>query len=88
VQLRVANIVDFHKQWDNLKNDLKTAKKKVRSLEVKLREAEAGTEELKRLMKATVDSEYAVSLKLAYEKQARKNLEVSLVVDLKALRND
>jgi hypothetical protein len=55
---------------------------------VKLREAEAGTEELKRLMKATVDSEYAVSLKLAYEKQARKNLEVSLVVDLKALRND
>jgi hypothetical protein len=65
-----------------------TAKEKVRSLEVNLREAETGTEELKRLMKATIDSEYVVSQKLAYEKQARKDLEVNFEVVLKALQND
>jgi hypothetical protein len=37
---------------------------------VNLRDAKAGAEELKQLMKATVDSEYVMSQKLAYEKQA------------------
>jgi hypothetical protein len=39
-------------------------------------------------MNGTIDSEYAVSQKLAYEKQARKDLEVSLEVALEALKND
>jgi chromosome segregation ATPase len=73
---------------DDLKNDLKNTKKRVRSLEVNLQKAEAGAEEIKQLMKGTIDSEYAVSQKLAYEKQARKDLEVSLEVALKALHND
>jgi hypothetical protein len=37
-------------------------------LEASLREVEAGGQELKRVMKETVDSEYAISQKLAYEK--------------------
>jgi hypothetical protein len=61
---------DFHKREDDLKNDLKNTKEKVRSLEVTLWEVEAGGQELKRVMKETVDSEYAISQKLAYEKQA------------------
>jgi hypothetical protein len=36
-------------------------------------------------MKGTMDSEYTISQRLAYEKQARKDLEVSLEVALKAL---
>jgi hypothetical protein len=40
----------------------------VRDLEVSLREVEAGGQELKRVMKETIDSEYAISQKLAYEK--------------------
>jgi hypothetical protein len=36
-------------------------------------------------MKEAVDSEYVVSQKLAYEKQARQDLEVSLEVALKSL---
>jgi chromosome segregation ATPase len=73
---------------DDLNNDLKSTKERVRSLEVNLREAEAGAEEIKQLMKGTIDSEYAVSQMLAYEKQSRKDLEVSLEVALKALQND
>jgi hypothetical protein len=61
---------------------------KVRSLEVNLREAKAGSEELKRVRKEIIDSEYAISRKLAYEKQARRDLEVCLEVALKALQND
>jgi hypothetical protein len=57
--------VDFHKHEDDLKNDLKNTKGKVT-----LREVEAGGQELKRVMKEAADSEYAVSQKLAYEKQA------------------
>jgi septal ring factor EnvC (AmiA/AmiB activator) len=61
-------VADFHKHEDDLKNDLKNTKEKVRSLEVTLREVEAGSQELKRVMKETVDSEYAISQKLAYVK--------------------
>jgi hypothetical protein len=39
-------------------------------------------------MKEIVDSEYAISQKLAYEKQARQDLEVNLEVALKSLWND
>jgi flagellar biosynthesis chaperone FliJ len=61
-------VADFHKHEDDLKNDLKNTKEKVRSLEVTLREVEAGSQELKRVMKETVDSEYSISQKLAYVK--------------------
>jgi chromosome segregation ATPase len=81
-------IVEFHRREDDLKNDLKTTKERVRSLEVNLREAEAGAKEIKQLMKGTIDSEHAVFQKLDYEKNARKDLEVSLEVALKALQND
>jgi hypothetical protein len=47
---------------------MKNTKEKVRSLEVTLREVEAGGQELKRVMKEAADSEYVVSQKLAYEK--------------------
>jgi hypothetical protein len=39
-------------------------------------------------MKETIDSEFALTQKLAYEKQARRDLEVSLEVALKSLQND
>jgi chromosome segregation ATPase len=81
-------IIDFHTREDDLKNELKNTKEKVQNLEVNLREAEAGGVELKQLMESIVDNEYAMSQKLAYEKQARKDLEVSLEVALKVLRND
>jgi flagellar biosynthesis chaperone FliJ len=61
-------VVDFNKREDDLKNDLKNTKDKVRSLEATLREVEAGGQELKRVMKETVDSEYTISQKLVYEK--------------------
>jgi hypothetical protein len=79
---------DFHKCEDDLKNDLKNTNEKVRSLEVTLREVEAGDQGLKRAMKEFVDSEYVVSQKLAYEKGARQDLEVNLQVALKSLQND
>jgi hypothetical protein len=37
-------------------------------LEVTLREVEAGDQELKRVMKEIIDSEFAVTQMLAYEK--------------------
>jgi chromosome segregation ATPase len=67
---------------------LKNTKEKVRSLEVSLREVEAGGQELKRAMKEAADSEYVVSQKLAYEKRARRDLEVEFEVALKSLQND
>jgi hypothetical protein len=67
---------------------LKNTKEKVRNLEVTLREVKAGGQELKRAMKEAADSEYAVSQKLAYEKQARRDLEVKFKVALKSLQND
>jgi hypothetical protein len=81
-------VVEFHRHKDNLKNNLKNTEEKVRSLEVTLREVEAGGQELKRVVKETVDSEYAISQKLAYEKRARRDLEVNLEVALKSLQND
>jgi hypothetical protein len=39
-------------------------------------------------MKEAVDSEYAVSQKLAYEKRAHRDLEVEFEVALKSLQND
>jgi hypothetical protein len=79
-------ITDFHIEKDKLKDDLKVAKERIRSLEVDLRQAEAGGEELKKVMKAAVESEYVVCQKLDYEKWPRKDLEVSLVVDLQSLQ--
>jgi chromosome segregation ATPase len=67
---------------------LKNTKEKVWSLEVSLREVESGCQELKRAMKEATDSEYVVSQKLAYEKQARRDLEVKFKVALKSLQND
>ena len=84
----VGYFADFRKREEDLNNDLKNTKEKVRSLEVTLREVEAGGQELKRAMKETTDSEYAVSQKLAYEKRARQDLEVNLEVALKSLQND
>jgi chromosome segregation ATPase len=78
----------FHKHEEELNNDLKNTKEKVRSLELTLREVEAGGQELKRAMKEAADSEYVVSQKLAYEKRARQDLEVNLEVALKSLQND
>jgi hypothetical protein len=67
---------------------LKYTKEKVWSLEVTLREVEAGGQGLKRAMKEATDSEYVVSQKLAYEKRARRDLEVEFEVALKSLHND
>jgi hypothetical protein len=67
---------------------LKNTKEKVRSLEVSLREVEAGGQELKWAMKEAANSEYVVSQKLAYEKRARWDLEVEFEVALNSLQND
>jgi flagellar biosynthesis chaperone FliJ len=69
---------EFHRREDELKNELKNTKEKVRSMEVKLREVEVGGQELKRVMKETIDSEFAITQKLAYETQARRDIEISL----------
>jgi septal ring factor EnvC (AmiA/AmiB activator) len=69
---------DFRRREDDLNNDLKNTKKKVCSLEVTLREVEAGGQELKRAMKEAADSEYVISQKLSYEKRAQHYLEVNL----------
>jgi chromosome segregation ATPase len=82
------NFADFRNREEELNNNLKNAKEKVRSLEVSLREVEAGGQELKRAMKEAADSEYVVSQKLAYEKRARRDLEVEFEVALKSLQND
>jgi hypothetical protein len=57
-------------------------------LQATLREVKAGGQELKRAMKVAADSEYAVSQKLAYEKRARRDLEVEFEVALKSLLDD
>jgi hypothetical protein len=67
---------------------LKSTKEKVRNLEVKVREIEAGGLELKRAMKEAAYSEYAVSQKLAYETGARRGLEAEFEVVLKSLQTD
>jgi hypothetical protein len=57
----------FCNRDEELKNALATSRSKVRDLEIKVWEIEAGGLELKRVMKEATDSEYAVSQKLAYE---------------------
>jgi hypothetical protein len=54
---------------------LATSRGKVRDLEIRVWEIEAGGLELKRAMKEATDSEYAISQKLAYETTARWSLE-------------
>jgi chromosome segregation ATPase len=83
-----VSFTNFHNREEVLKNDMKNTKEKVWSLEVMLREVEAGGQELKRAMKETADSEYVVSQKLAYEKQAQRDLEVEFEVACKSLQND
>jgi hypothetical protein len=67
---------------------LKNTKEKVRSLEVRLQESEAGGEELKWVMNEADDSEYVVSQKLAYETGARRGLEVEFEAVFKALQKN
>jgi hypothetical protein len=52
---------NFCRREEELKNTLATARSKVPDLEVKVREIEAGGLELKRAMKESTDSEYAIS---------------------------
>jgi hypothetical protein len=79
---------DFRNREEEPKNALATSRSKVRDLEIKVREIEAGGLELKRAMKEATDSEYTVSQKLAYETGARRGLEAEFKVVLKSLKND
>jgi hypothetical protein len=79
---------DFRNREEEPKNALATSRSKVRDLEIKVREIEAGGLELKRAMKEATDSEYTVSQKLAYETGARRGLEAEFKVVLKSLEND
>jgi hypothetical protein len=78
----------FRNREEELKNALAAFKSKVRDLELSLREVEASGQELKRVMKKATDSEYAISQKLAYEKEARRGLEAEFEVVLKSLQSD
>jgi hypothetical protein len=80
--------VDFRNREEELKNALATSRSKIHGLEGKVREIEAGGQELKRVMKEATKSEYAVSQKLAYETAARRGLEVEFEVVLKSLQSD
>jgi predicted nucleic acid-binding Zn-ribbon protein len=79
---------DFRNREEELKNALATSRSKVRDLEIKVREIEAGGLELKRAMKEATDSEYAISQKLTYEKEAHRGLEAEFEAVLKSLQND
>jgi hypothetical protein len=79
---------DFRNCEEELKNALATSRSKVRDLEIKVREIEAGGLELKRVMKEATDSEYAISQKLAYEVAARRGLEAEFEVVSKSLQSD
>jgi hypothetical protein len=80
--------VDFRNREEELKNALATSRSKVRDLEIKVWEIEAGGLELKRAMKEATDSEYAISQKLAYETAARRGPEAEFKVVLKSLQSD
>jgi hypothetical protein len=80
--------VDFWNREEELKNALATSRSKVRDLEIKVWEIEAGGLELKRAMKEATDSEYAISQKLAYETAARRGPEAEFKVVLKSLQSD
>jgi chromosome segregation ATPase len=79
---------DFRNREEELKNALATSRSKVRGLELKVREIEAGGLELKRAMKEATDSEYAIPQKLAFETAARRGLEAKFEVVSKSLEND
>jgi hypothetical protein len=79
---------DFRNHEDELKNALATSRSKVRDLEIRVQESEAGGLALKKVMKEVTDSEYAISQKLAYETGARRGLETEFEVVLKSLQND
>jgi hypothetical protein len=79
---------DFRNREEELKNALTTSRSKVRDLELKVWEIEAGGLELKRAMKEAIDSECAIYLKLAYETAARRALEAEFEVVLKSLQSD
>jgi hypothetical protein len=79
---------DFRNREEELKNVVVTSRSKIRDLEVRVREIEAGGLELKRAMKEATESEYAISQKLAYETVARRGLEVEFEVVLKSLQGD
>jgi hypothetical protein len=80
--------VDFRNHEKELKNALATSRSKIRDLEVRVLEIEAGGLELKWAMKEATESEYAISQKLAYETAARQGLEVEFEVILKSLQSD
>jgi hypothetical protein len=82
------NLAEFRNREEELKNALAASKSKVRDLEMSLWEVEAGGQELKRTMKEATDSEYAISQKLAYEKEAHRGLEAEFEVVLKSLQSD
>jgi hypothetical protein len=82
------NAADFRNREEELKNALATSRGKVRDLEIRVREIEAGGLELKRAMKEATDGEYAISQKLAYETAACRGLEVEFEVVLKSLWSD
>jgi chromosome segregation ATPase len=82
------SFAEFCNREEELKNALASSKSKVQDLEISLPEAEAGGQELKRVMKEATDSEYAISQKLAYEKGARRGLESEFEVVLKSLQSD
>jgi hypothetical protein len=65
-----------------------TSRSKVRDLEIKVQESEAGGLALKQAMGEATDSEYAISQKLTYETGARRGLEAEFEVILKSLEND
>jgi hypothetical protein len=79
---------DFRNCEEELKNALATSRSKIRDLEVRVWEIEAGGLEFKRVMKEATESEYAISEKLAYEIAARRGLEVEFEVVLKSLQSD
>ena len=64
------------------------ANKKEKKLQKHLKEAEDAIKMLKESTKAANDSEYAMTRKLAYEKQVRRDIEIDLVVAMQSLQND
>ena len=64
------------------------ANKKEKKLQKHLKEVEDAIKTLKESTKAANDSEYAMTRKLAYEKQVRRDLEINLVVAMQSLQND
>jgi hypothetical protein len=79
---------DFRNREEELKKALATSRSKIRDLEVRVWEIEAGGLELKRAMKEATESEYAISQKLTYETTAHRGLEVEFEVVLKSLQSD